>query len=97
MAHEIFAVAHRFLSSCGSVVEVCRLSCPVACGILVPKPGTECRARWILNHWTTREVHAWEFKLLCRPLGIVMEEFSQNNQMSLGPQISLGGENVPFS
>ena len=58
----------------------------------------ECHARWILNHWTTREVHAWEFKLLYRPLGIVMEEFTQNNQMSLRLQISIGEkENVPFS
>ena len=44
-----FVVACGLLSSCGtrapeyvgSVVAVCRLSCPVACGILVPGPGIE--------------------------------------------------------
>ena len=42
-------VAARGLSSCGtwtpehagSVVAVHRLSCPTACGILVPRPGIE--------------------------------------------------------
>ena len=32
---------------------------PCACGILVPQPEIEPSphiARWILNHWTTREV-----------------------------------------
>ena len=37
---------------------VCRLSCPTACGILVPQPGLKNKtppppiARQILNHWT---------------------------------------------
>ena len=44
-----------------SVVVACGLSCPVARGILVPRQGIErthvpCIGRWILNHWTTREV-----------------------------------------
>ena len=42
-------LACGFLSSCGmrapehtgSVVAACRLSCPTACGILVPRPGIE--------------------------------------------------------
>ena len=34
---------------------VLRLSRSTACGILVLRPGT-CLGRWILNHWTTREV-----------------------------------------
>ena len=45
--HVLFVVALRPLSSCGmwalehvgSVVAVHRLSCPVAYGILVPRPG----------------------------------------------------------
>ena len=45
----IFVAVLGFLSSCdalaledtGSVVAVCRLSCLVACGILVPRPGIE--------------------------------------------------------
>ena len=45
----IFVVALRLLSSCsarapqgaGSVVAARRLSCPAACGILVPQPGIE--------------------------------------------------------
>ena len=44
----------------GVLVAACRLSCPAACGILVPRPGIRtcvpCIGRWILNHWTTREV-----------------------------------------
>ena len=35
-----FLAVHR-LPSCGSVVVVSRLSCFVACGILVPQPGIE--------------------------------------------------------
>ena len=36
------------------------LSCPMACGVLAPQPGTDppcvrCTARWILNHRTTCE------------------------------------------
>ena len=52
------AAVRRLLSSCGvrspervgSVVVAHELSCPAACGILVP-----CVGRRILNHWTTRE------------------------------------------
>ena len=47
MVGGLFIVACRLLSSCGtwppehagSAVAACRLSCPVACGILVPWPG----------------------------------------------------------
>ena len=43
------------------LVEAHGFSCPVACGILVLPPGIEplppCITRWILNHWTSREVH----------------------------------------
>ena len=48
------------LRCASSVVVACTLSCPVACGILVLPPGIEpcvpCIVRWILYHWTTREV-----------------------------------------
>ena len=44
----------------GSLVVACGLSCPVACGILVPWSGTEptvpCIGSWLLNPWTTRQV-----------------------------------------
>ena len=44
----------------GSVVVVRELSCPAACGNLSSltrgRTGVPCVARWILNHWTTREV-----------------------------------------
>ena len=44
----------------GSVAAACRLSCSLVCGMLVPWPGIKpmppCIARWILNHWTTREI-----------------------------------------
>ena len=51
----------------GSVIVVCRLSCPTGCVILVPRRGIKlaspCIARRILNHWTTREVpHMYNFK-----------------------------------
>ena len=49
MARRPFVAACRLLSSCGaqapkragSVVVAHGLSCPVACGILVPRPGIE--------------------------------------------------------
>ena len=49
LEHTGSVVAVRGLSSCGvwalkcsgSVVAACRLSCPAACGILVPQPGIE--------------------------------------------------------
>ena len=46
------------LRHAGSLVEACGLSFPAACGILVPRPGNKppCIGRWILYHWTTREV-----------------------------------------
>ena len=43
-----------------SVVLVPRLSYPAVCGTLVPLTRDQtcipCIERWILNHWTTREV-----------------------------------------
>ena len=44
-----------------SVVVAHRLCCPAACGILVSLPARDltrvpCIGRWILYHWTTREV-----------------------------------------
>ena len=52
-----------------SLVVAHGLSCPVACGILVPQPGIEPASpaligRWILNHWTTREVPGYMFLCL---------------------------------
>ena len=49
VVHGLFIAAHGLLSSCvawapervGSVVARHGLSCPVACGILVPRPGIE--------------------------------------------------------
>ena len=44
----------------GSSAQQGRLSCPGARTILVSSPGIKlhvrCTGRWILNHWTTREV-----------------------------------------
>ena len=48
----------------GSVVAVLGLSCPAPCGILVPtrdRTHVPCIERWILNHWTTREVPLKKF------------------------------------
>ena len=47
--HRVLVVAQGLVSSCGtqapeqagSVVGACGLSCPVTCGILVPRPGME--------------------------------------------------------
>ena len=58
-----------------SAVRARRPSCPEACGVLVPQTGIKpalikpCFGRWILNHWTTREVpRLWHFctGILCR-------------------------------
>ena len=49
----------------GSLVVVPGLSCPVAGGIPVfptrDPTSVPCTARWILNHWTTREVPRHDF------------------------------------
>ena len=48
-----------------ALVAACRLSCSMACEILIPKPWIKPRsptpARQTLNLWTTREVPSWEF------------------------------------
>ena len=41
LGRTVVTVATRGLSSTDSVVVVHRLSCPEACGILVPQPGIE--------------------------------------------------------
>ena len=50
---------------------VLRLSCPVACGIMVFQPGTETHfpsiARWIFNHQGSPGAVAFENKGLCCP------------------------------
>ena len=52
-------VAVPELQSTGSVVVVHGLSCSVACGIFpdwdTSQTSVPCIARWILNHWATRE------------------------------------------
>ena len=40
----------------GSVAAVHRFSCPAACGIFPEQGSNTCIGRWILNHWTSREV-----------------------------------------
>ena len=56
----VCAMRALLLRRVSSVVVACGLSCPVACGILVPLPGIEpaspALGRWILNHCATREV-----------------------------------------
>ena len=52
-------VAEHRLCSAGSVVVVHRLNCLAACEIF-PDQGqacVPCIGRWVLNQWTTREVH----------------------------------------
>ena len=43
------------------------LNCPLACGILVPRPDIEPMSpaleAWTLNHWTTREVTMVYFRV----------------------------------
>ena len=59
----------RVLSSqccTGFLAVVLRLSCPTACGILVPRPGINPfpnTGRWILNAWTPREVPNSDFSV----------------------------------
>ena len=56
VVHGLSSCGSRALE-CGSVVVARGLSCPVACA-LFPHQGSNwvpCFARWILNHWTTRE------------------------------------------
>ena len=46
--------------STGSVVLEHRLSCPAAYGIFLDQVSNSCPllGRWILNHWTIREIQA---------------------------------------
>ena len=46
-----------------SVVVMCGLSCPEAYGIFLDQGWNlcPCIGRWILNHWTTREVPGHRF------------------------------------
>ena len=48
------------------LVAALGLTCPVACGILVPQPGIEhappCIGRWSLNYWTTKDVPIRSFR-----------------------------------
>ena len=56
---------------CWVFIAAYGLCCPLACRILVPQPGKHiCTARWILNHWTTKEV-------LSSPLLITGNHISQ--------------------
>ena len=47
----------------GSVVVVHGLACPVACGIFPDQESNLCplHCKWILNHWTAREVPEQSF------------------------------------
>ena len=62
---QLLDVAKIFLCSLRTLVAACRLSCSMACEILIPKPWIKPRsptsARQTLNLWTTREVPSWEF------------------------------------
>ena len=58
------------LGSQASVVVVHGLSCPEACGIFPDQGLNSCplHGRWILNHWTTREVSLfWSYPVLLWP------------------------------
>ena len=58
----VFLAAWDFIScsALASLVVACELSCPLACRILRAwwriESVSPCIGRWILNHWTTREV-----------------------------------------
>ena len=54
------------LEHADSAVVVHELSCPTSCGIFQTRDQTHvsCIGRWILNHWTTREVLHEFFRLL---------------------------------
>ena len=55
----------RALGPAGSVVVVQELSCPAACGIFLdPWKNLSCIGRWILSHWTIREVLVFQFNEL---------------------------------
>ena len=61
----LFGCIRSSLCHVGSPDVVSGLSCPLACGILVPQPGVEpqvpCIGRQVLNPWTTREVPVFLF------------------------------------
>ena len=57
----------------GAVVVACRLGFPAAHGIFLGRGGTRvpCIGRWILNHWSTREILGLLLYRICHSLGIV--------------------------
>ena len=73
-ACEIFHCGPWALECVGSVVVASRLSCPRLWNLPGPgiKPVSLCIGRWILNHWTTREVPEcyycpWKLQGECSP------------------------------
>ena len=69
------------LQSTGSVVVAHRLTCPAACGILVPPPGMEPASSALQGgflHWTSREIPRLDF---CNS-GICKERFPRGLQES---------------
>ena len=58
---KLFWLHWVFIAACtGSVIVAPGLSCPATCGILDPA-RVPCLGRWILSHWTTREVPVLSF------------------------------------
>ena len=57
------SIQAQSLRLAGSVVVVHRLSCSATCAIIPDR--IPCIGRWILNHWTTREVSLVSFILSC--------------------------------
>ena len=59
------------------------LSCPVACGILVPRPLSLCIRRQVLNHWTPGDV------IFDHLVKVVSAQFSTVNLLLLSLQLSI--------
>ena len=76
-------------SSAGSVVTAHRLSCPMACGSSQTRSQIHlpCIGKWILNHWTTREVCVSTFKLWS-----FIKAWIINNRYVLIPSLGFPGD-----
>ena len=65
LLHVGLVVVAGWLQSASSVVMAHGLSCPTAYGIFLDQGLNpcllHCKAKWILNHWTTREAPSFYF------------------------------------
>ena len=75
-------VAIHGLLTVNSVVAACRLSCPVACGILVPWPGIKPVSAALESRFLTTDHHRSPFSIFYWPKWITSQPSSKSGEMN---------------